>query len=101
MPFPKRYDLHFNRSHYIVYRLYNPGDIVSNAAMVSTRFIDDCINEKKLLNVEDYRSVWSLSIAYSYCDCVPDCLQAMDIAQLQVIVLSIIATGFCLVTFHC
>lgn len=36
-------------------RLYNSGDIVSNPEMVSSKFIEDCVEQKKLLDVEEYR----------------------------------------------
>ena len=35
--------------------LYTPGDIVSDPDMISTQYIDDCLEQKKLLNVEQYR----------------------------------------------
>ena len=40
------------------YRLFNPGDIVSNANAVSTAFIDECVEQGTALDVEKYRSVY-------------------------------------------
>jgi len=39
----------------LCFRLYVPGDIVSDNNHISSVFIDDCINSGKLLDAKSYR----------------------------------------------
>ena len=42
----------------LLFRLYVPGDIVSNPKKISSTFVYDCVDQGKLLDIKQYRWVF-------------------------------------------